>query len=272
MTVITDSFVDAWLKLFGTVPAWMLPEIPKLTFRPTMMPVYILCGQSNATGAAPNSGLTEEQSKPVLSVMIFADGTMIDANIAKRWRPVTVGFGADKTMFGPELGLAQAMKEAERSALIVKYTAPGTALADYWCSPTTDGAGPGYVRLLRTIRDAHLDPVTSYYAGICMMQGEADACNKEQAQNYGGNAMHFIHDLREALGNQATPFVMGKIHTSSFWPYGAEVQAMQDWVWVFAKPSIKLMETEDLALQTTNPHYDSQSEYELGLRFAEALK
>lgn len=263
---LPDWFVDYYLKLLGSVPKWMLPTIPNTAPAPYKRKIYILAGQSNATGASPVADLTPEQMFLPLGWRIYVDGTMVAPDKMKRWIPVAPGLGANAQMFGPEVGFA---KSVDEPASIIKFTAPGTALYDYWLSPSAGGAKKGYLGLLRTIRDAF--PPDAYVAGILWMQGEADACTQKASDTYGPNMMDFIHDLREALGRQEIPFVFGKIHTSTVWPFGVQVRAWQDWIGMYASPKVNIFDTEDLVLQADNPHFTGQSEYTLGERFTKVI-
>ncbi len=265
---VPDMIVNWWLKIFGWVPSWMLPAIPAPG--PGKIPCYILSGQSNAAGAPESSGLTPKQAAITSGWGIFADGTAVDPAKKHVWcMGVEPGFGADATKFGPEVGFAQVMKPAFNTGLIIKFTAPGMGLEQYFLSPSGGGAKEGYVRLLRTIRDA-FNPANAYLAGVIWMQGETDATALNTANDYAKNLMCLISDLRRDTKYPSLRFVIGKIHTSPYWPFAYIVRATQDSV---AKvcANVKDFETEDLALGADNAHFNAQSEYILGVRFAEAM-
>lgn len=274
--------------------------------------VYFLAGQSNMDGYGLTSDLPESLTGEVDGARIFLGQVTNDAQPvtgAGLWTPLTPGFGTGSSTdgesvthsdrFGPELTFAVRLHElrpGEKIALI-KYAKGGssidTRVSDWGTWDPDDARGEGslkginqYDHALATIAsamrtqdiDADGEPDTLIPAGILWMQGETDATNPDTAKDYESNLKELIALLREALGDEDLPVVIGRISDS------AQGQGTDGRVWEFLDivqnaqqkiadedPSAAIVTTTDTYTYSDIAHYDSAGYIDLGKQFAEAM-
>lgn len=102
----------------------------------TALDIYLLAGQSNASGSTriATAGEGERDANTYRNVWYYYSRQDVDGtNQASRmdYRPVTEGLGYDEEHIGPELGMARVLNEkytGSRKALILKVAAGGTSL------------------------------------------------------------------------------------------------------------------------------------------------
>ena len=93
-----------------------IPYEPKpLDANVTYDNVYLIMGQSNASGVAPHEHLKEKEadlyqkySEGNTKVLMSYD---VDERIQKDFVSTKWGFGNNEDLFGPEIGIAEAMHE-----------------------------------------------------------------------------------------------------------------------------------------------------------------
>lgn len=265
----------------------------------TKLRVYLIGGQSNATGLSEQGHLNNEDKEQVFNdVLIYIDGYdgwggSVDANFRKKVVPVTLGdhnsMGMMNHLFGQEVGMAQILSEAHpnETVAIIKCAFPGTDLAEQWASPSyrKEGAivaqgfksGELYDIFVRVVGEG----LAAYRAlgytpeiqGMVWMQGENDATYDHMAPYYERNLGLFIDDLRkESVIPDDMPFVIGTIAENS------RVKGFLDTVIEAQKKvgsthsNCAYVDGRDAVLKASDPwHYDAYDMIDYGRRFASTL-
>ncbi|MSR48353.1 MAG: sialate O-acetylesterase [Planctomycetes bacterium] len=137
--------------------------------------------------------------------------------------PLDVGFAvyADRHHFGPELGIGHVLGDRfDEPVVLIKTCWGGKSLAHDFRPPSAGGElGPCWTRMLAEYRAAVATLATTFPAlaqhtprldGCLWFQGWNDGCNEADAAEYEENLVHFIGDLRVALGDPRLPFVAGE--------------------------------------------------------------
>ena len=254
-------------------PAEPAPIIGATNSGPT--PIYVIAGQSNASGNGFLSQMTAEEQVTPSDARIYCAGPIgasEDATLLGRWTPLIAGDGVDLTFAGPELGFAQNMTGP---VFVIKFTACGTSMDTFWRSPSAGGAFPGYVGLLNSIKAglacANI-PGGAHIAGLLWLQGESDAPDQEAAANYGDRLAAFINDFRHAMSEPELPVVVAQIHSLPTYAFGAEVQAAQASM-ATTLPNVATFTTMDIPVPSnTNPHFGGPEQIEIGQRFATSIR
>lgn len=248
--------------------------------------VYVIMGQSNATGVAKASFL-ETKSPSIYAkysagnpkVLIACD---VDTHITKTFKPVRFGFGADDGYFGPEIGMSE-MIESEDPAYIIKGTWSGSCLQTQYMdySGTKLELYNRYTSFilerLGALKDEGKNP---RLRGIFWMQGESDSLN-QICNTYKDAESLFIKHLRKDLNEYVygyVNFVDAYISTKSiFWENPTVINQHKDQVAELDEHNYCIHtngEDEnaiDLTLKSLSgedndaAHYDSLSMLSLGL-------
>jgi len=205
--------------------------------------IFILSGQSNMVGfgqvkGSPGTMESYVKSKPkAYGHLVDAGGTPVVRNDVwivnlsykgkERTGWLTVGYGASEGHIGPEYGFGFAVGDYyEDPVLIVKSAWGGRSLyhnflppsaADY-PAPKKDGdKGFHYAEVLRHVKEitGNLKKYFPTYAGkgyeivgFGWHQGWNDRINQKAVDVYEKNMVHFVKDMRKALGIKKLPFVI----------------------------------------------------------------
>ena len=205
--------------------------------------VYIIAGQSNASGYSMINNISSETIKNnyPASTSVLYYGVADYAKVENFNTYVDFGLGAAYDRFGAEVGMAKAIQTFNTSnpSIILKTAFGGSYLVDNhtdspsinfgnWCSPSernpstaVDGiTGVCYDKLLENIDTVvnhyHEEGYTVRLGGTFWMQGEAESGTATSGQ-YGNSLEALIKDLRNDYAtrfddNAATAeFVIGKI-------------------------------------------------------------
>jgi hypothetical protein len=234
--------------------------------RPEPPLVMLLVGQSNMEGFGRTADLSAEEAVWPVEVRYF-----------DRWREVEV---LGRNNFGPEIGMARILADAlpGREIRLVKVAVGGTSLLDWapaWDSTTAAitghaDAGPMYAHLM-----AAVDTVTAgeevEIGAVFWMQGERDARFAEVGPGYGERIAVLVAALREDLGREDMPFILGIVNPpADRYPALDTVRAAQRAL-ASDDPHVWLVDTDDLSKLPDNLHYDSSGQLELGRRFGHAF-
>jgi len=154
---------------------------------------------------------------------------------------VKVGYGFDSERIGPEYAFGLYMDKAtEEPILIIKTAWGGKSLAVDFRPPSAgpykpsaretergrvparEKVGHYYREMIRfvraTLKDADsirkaapgYDAKKGYeLAGFVWFQGWNDMCNRHHIEQYTGNMIHFIRDVRNELKSPTLPFIVG---------------------------------------------------------------
>ena len=203
--------------------------------------VFILAGQSNMDGQAHVRTIDFlGETHPDLLKRIKPDGESFasrdDVWVAHRgvYGPLSVGYGGRRSdsqlgnKIGPEYAFGTFIGEAlEEQVLLIKVAAGGTSIYENWRPPS---AGPleakdpekvgalyrgmvAYVKeTLATLEERFpaYDEAEGYeVAGFVWFQGYNDMFNTVGRQQYGGNLVHMIKDLRAEFAAPEMRVVVG---------------------------------------------------------------
>jgi len=278
------------------------------TAETTTFKVYYLGGQSNMDGYGYVEELAEDQRFVSDDVMIFIGRTVFDDDPeggTGSWDKLQPGFGTGygkeenegkySDRFGPELtfGRSLAALSPNDNIAIIKYSLGGSGLKEgvgygTWAIDYGDGEGINqYDNALKTfsnalsVADIDGDGKTDRLvpSGIIWMQGEADAYDsQEAADEYLENITRLMALLRDALGNENLPIVIGKITDSGMVEDGTVMdyigtvqKAQQDFATNDACAAYVTI-TDDLTHSSDGWHYDTDGFVRLGEAFASATR
>ena len=182
--------------------------------RGAVIPIYVVAGQSNATGYESNAGLLPAQWQSTQSKVLYAGAQDYGVNWNNMASPTEPG-GSSRIAqgvagFGPELTLGQTLSDnlpGKPMVGIVKYTMNGTGLANGadnfnagWAPNPVDPYTQSniYTNMVSRVKTALTDlPLqkpgnTGQVAGFFWMQGETDAAQGRTTAQYQQNLTDFI--------------------------------------------------------------------------------
>jgi iduronate 2-sulfatase len=270
--------------------------------------LYYLGGQSNMDGYGYVSELSDELSESVSKILIFHGNTSADDTVADGkgiWAPLRAGHGAGfssdgisntySERFGVEITFGKKIIELNPDSKIafLKYSRGGTSIDEEaagnygtWDPQYKDGEGINqYDHFLAAVKnsfsikdidgDGKEDRLIP--SGIIWMQGESDATGDEEVVNrYFDNLSELMYLIRDALGDNEIPVIIGRISDSGndpsgkVWEYGAAIRKAQH-EFVSADQNAAIVVTTDNYNYSDPWHYDSEGYIDLGNNFALAL-
>ena len=270
--------------------------------------LFYLGGQSNMDGYGYVADLPDDLSGTYENTWIFHGNTMPDDTVTDGkgvWTLLRPGHGAGfssdglsntySNRFGVELTFAGKMKELNPGSdiAILKYSRGGTSIDEEaagnsgsWDPDYKNGKGINqYDHFLAAVENAmNIKDIDSdgfndklMPAGIIWMQGESDAdVTEEIAQRYYKNLNELMQLIRQALGDENLPVVIGRISDSGndssgmVWKHGDIVREAQH---QFAEddPNAAIVTSTDSYNYSDPWHYDSNGFIDLGTRFAITL-
>ena len=272
--------------------------------------LILLAGQSGARGKALVSDLSPQDSREIDDIPILADGYRMEQldNISEtisdslHFVNSGPGFGDSSNEFGPEIGLAQILKErypkssngGDTKAAIVKYSACGSTFYDDWMSESTVSDSSLTINreklVVNKVTNKETGPLTNnfyqmidkakdyYYGlgydtvvdGVIFVHGEQDAKYDANMAIYEKALTNFISDVRSYVGDSELPFIITEALTNSA-KYSNELKEIQQRV-CETVPNTYLVETSDLQTNTFEPwHFGASSNIELGKRVGSTL-
>jgi hypothetical protein len=182
------------------------------------------------------------------------------------------GYGYTTEQFGPELSFGYRLRQLypQDEIYLVKLGITSTSLAGDW-NPTS---GSLY-NLFKQRVTAALNDLTSHgktpkITGMIWMQGEEDATNATNAQNYASNLRSFVSNVRTAFTAPDMKFVVGRITTDvAKWAGTYQTGQVRDAQQYIANyiPNTSWVNTDDLE-KAYYEHYGTQGQIDLGIRFA----
>ncbi len=248
--------------------------------------VILLCGQSNATGQTMVSYLEKTATDSELAeykagynnvlINYRVDG---GSNRSNGFVPVTLGQGATKEKFGPEVGIASYLSKAfpNEKFYIVKVAWSGSGIAQHWQEGKNE-----YTHIINYIDSAFsnleqqgLDPELFAF---CWMQGATDALNSLYANDYYNLQSELFTRLFDRYGKYASKEGITVIDAgiSQFWQYNKVVNEAKK---KYANESELryFIDTQaeglTFALENNDPsHYDSQAMIKLGNLFGKYIQ
>jgi len=249
--------------------------------------VFLLGGQSNAGGRGAVSELPDSSVVYNTEIMLFHSASMVSGQTAGSWttlRPASNSAG----YFGPEIGFGNRMAELYpgRQIAIIKHAVGATDLGSNWNpgADTRDTAnfGPQFRIFVETV-DSGIDSLiaqgyTPVIRGMLWQQGERDSRNSSYGPAYDKNLSHFIGRVRAQFNALGLPFIYGQVLPVPLSGYNYRDQVRQgqfnideDSGHEYATDGARLVLADDLPMNSDNLHISAAGQFELGIRFADAL-
>ena len=256
--------------------------------------VYLIGGQSNATGQGYLANLPKEVVPDTRVLLFHSAGHLHSGAEPNRWIPLRQA-SESPDRFGPEFGFGNRLQELFplRKIAIIKHAYSGTNLHAQW-SPGKDAAdrehwGPQFQTFVATV-EAGLKGLRGqgYEPTVCGMlwqQGESDA-NGQPAEDYGRNLTHFIARVREQFQSPEMLFVYGYVLPPPCSGKGRDLvrQAQRDLDQNSGSPlavrGALVVPTDDLSHRATDAntkypndhvHFGTAGALELGRRMADRV-
>ncbi len=261
--------------------------------------IILLTGQSNAVGVGFVKHLYDHFPKE--QVQTYIDGyPKIRINYNSHDKE-SGGFvtttvhctEVNKYTIGPEVGIAQALQEADPDAewFIIKCAFGGTSMYHDWLSPTgrtfagaaiderTGWCWAAFEKLLaESMEILRAQGYAPSIRAFCWMQGESDADTMEHVRAYRANYDAMLCDLRALYGDLMEDCVYVDAGISEIWNLWQEINAIKAAYAAEADNRVYL-DTVAAGLTTKNEpveepdiaHYDSDCVIRLGQMFAEAF-
>ena len=263
---------------FRALPVLLLAACP-LAARAGTVEVFVLAGQSNATGAGARAAeLPPDLAAPQPDVLFwFEEGTY--GAVANPSQRITSGaflplqFQTDPSEelflgaadgFGPEIRLGRDLADAiVEDVAIVKVAFNRTNLARDWNASRNASLYRQMRDLLRSaLAELSRAGDTPQLAGFFWVQGESDAMSEPAATRYFQNLRVLIARLRQELSAPFLPFVFARLRAGLAeaccpgFPFVAVVRTAQADVARRVANTV-LVDTDDLEVRNDTVHYDS---------------
>lgn len=167
--------------------------------------VYLIMGQSNASGVSPYSYI--ESYEPDLyqrymegnsEVLISAD---VDGRVYGNFRPTKFGFGCNEDYFGPEIGIAEVLSQKQDTSYIIKASYGGTCLMTQYVSEKGKKFElyNHYIKFIKQqLKALESNGKNPRLRGVFWMQGESDSFLDYRDQ-YQKAEQYFFDYLRHDL-------------------------------------------------------------------------
>jgi len=242
------------------------------------LPVYLLLGQSNMTGADSAVTDTVPGTQPEDSNVLFWNRAAYQGKVWENddaFRPLRVQSSAPYggQIIGPEFGFARELRssgEGSRMA-IIKVSFPSTSMASGWAEH-----GFAYRALQEEMHQAIAAlkgaGEQSVVRSILVHQGISDALHGEaMAQAYGRRIREFIARVRKAFAQPDTPVVLARANLSPMVPQ-AHMEIVRAAIVAAAEhtPHTAWISVDDLE-RVRGHHFTSAAQMEIGRRYAAAL-
>lgn len=239
------------------------------------LPLFILVGQSNMTGADSDiDAITPGQVGGDANVLFWNRSAYqgIQWENDDQFRPLRIQNSAPYggPIIGPEFGFVRQIQTSGKVArlAIVKVSFPSTSLASEW-----QGGGFAYKALreemeqvLGALKQVGEQPVV---CGFLVHQGISDALHDEaMAMNYRERLRDFIGRLRSDFATPTTPVVLARENMS---PIAKPVlmQIVRESIVAVANstPATAWIDVDDLK-RVKRHHFTALSQMEIGRRYA----
>jgi len=247
--------------------------------------VILLYGQSNATGCSNSKYLQEKDSKTYEKANKGIDNVYINyccengSNSSNNEFVIcSLGNGATKEHFGPEVGIGLTYQNEGLKCFIIKYSWGGSILDNQWLNGNYK-PGELYeaaINFTKTSLDYLINKGYDYQIdGICWMQGESDSTIK-LSKRYYQNTKSFVSFLRNDLVTyqKTIDFIDAGISNSSYWKQYKTINEAKikfsnddDHNYYFDTIEAGLHYNQEPLDKPDIAHYDSESELLLGKLF-----
>ncbi len=201
---------------------WATTPVASLFAKKKAIDVYLIGGQSNATGQGYMVNLPKDFEIDTSVQIFYSDGLRGEGKPLE-WSPLCQA-SESPDRFGVELSMGTKLKELnpQKEIAIIKHALSGSNLFEQWNpginKKDTANFGEEFKKFVQTVeegmqklRDAGYRPMIR---GMVWQQGEGDArfdSGKENSEDYGKNLSHFIHRMRQQLRFKRMLFVYGYV-------------------------------------------------------------
>ncbi|NDW12616.1 sialate O-acetylesterase [Bacteroides sp. 214] len=223
---------------------------------PTNLDIYLLIGQSNMAGRAP---ITDVVCDTLEGVFLFRnDSTNIvwekATNPLNRYS--TIGKNIQVQKLGLGYSFAKNMAEPNSTIGLVVNARGGTSVKSW---------GPARTYYDEAVRRAKEAMKWGKLKGILWHQGETDAASRDSYLAY---LQAMINSLRQDLGNDSIPVVIGEIY-----PKTTNEQQFNKLIHEVPKliPHTRVVSADSTAA-FDGVHFDTASQLLLGERYANAMR
>lgn len=235
--------------------------------------LYLLIGQSNMAGRAP---IEEADRVPLDNVALFT--------VDDTWEPASndpLGLNRyssveeavpEKTLLGPGYTFGRRLVELTGRPIGLVVNARGGTRIGQWRTTDHDGDFPLYAEAVRRGRAALEATPGARFRGILWHQGEGDN-NADAESYYLPTLATIVSGLRTELDAPDAVFVAGEVgrwqgrgqYINPLLQRVSEVIPNSGWV------SAEGLTTHETDRDPWGPHFDTESQRELGRRYAEAV-
>lgn len=169
--------------------------------------VYLIMGQSNASGVSPYSYLEASNPEIYKKYMVGNSNVLmsydVDEIIETNYVPTKFGFGHSEQYFGPEIGIAEIISQHDENPYIIKGTYSGTCLQTQYVTNTGRKLKlyKRYISFIKKqIKALEVVGKTPRIRGVFWMQGESDTFLNYSDKYYQAEK-YFLNYLRVDLNN-----------------------------------------------------------------------
>lgn len=286
------------MKIFSILSFLVLISLHSFGQKKKAIDVYLIGGQSNATGQGYMHNLPSGFEIDD-SVLFFYSTKLGGGGAPMEWGPLCQA-SETPDKFGVELSMGTSLQKIDpsREIALIKYALSGSNLYSQWAPGknrnATQNFGPEFKEFLITVESGLKQLKAKGYnpkiKAMVWQQGEGDArdiAGMDNSSNYGVNLHHFIKRMRKQLRSPKMLFVYGYVIPVPLDRFtGREVvrQAQknidQNSGHKLALKGAFVVETDDLPLRCDEPdspypddkvHFNTIGIIELGERFAKKI-
>lgn len=237
---------------------------------------YVLWGQSNMVGRDSVVNIDQSYLQDTIpGVQITYGGSTFYSLVPGRNEPFQIN-----GEFGPDVSLGDTLyKSLGRTVYFLKYAIGGTRLAPQVTSDWNPASEGEYFDGLLARIDAMETSLQNIgllpkLVAIIGMQGEGDAMDLDDANDYQTNMDYFIDSIRTYITNTGVPFVFGKVYAPDA-TYRTTVRTAQETICRYeldgsisdtgyTNDNTYLIETDGYTLRDDNLHFDASSTVQFG--------
>lgn len=284
-------------KIIIVLSAFLLCVVHPLFSQQEPIDVYLIGGQSNATGQGYIANMPPDFAIDT-SIMIF-HSHLLKGKAPYTWQPL---YQASETpdKFGVELSLGSRLQEyyPERKIALIKHAYSGSNLYEDWMPGNnrrdTASFGKQFRYFVNTVEDGLAQLRDQGYSpeikAMFWQQGEGDArdiAGMVHSENYGSNLRHFIKRVRQQFKDRRMPFIYGYVIPVPRERFTGREEVRRGQTRVDQNSGDKLsiknafvIHTDDLPLRSEEPnspypddkvHFNTLGILELGERFADKI-
>lgn len=186
-----------------------IPYEPKpLDTNVTYDNVYLIMGQSNASGVSPHAFLKEKEADVYQKYTQGNDKVLMsfdtDERIQKEFVPTKWGFGCGEDFFGPEIGMAETLSQKEETSYIIKASYGGSCLLSQYVNKNGKKLQlyNRYIKFIKQqLKSLESQGKNPRVRGVFWMQGESDSYLYPDSKYYIDGERYFVKYLRSDLND-----------------------------------------------------------------------